>query len=74
MRLLTSAEFDQLGPQQRAVRSHQLQAVVRRYELEHRRRYRGPAALHAELARCAELHAEAAQPRDTLGRFARVAS
>ena len=74
MRTLTREQWAQLSPQQRAIRGHQLRAVVRRYELEHRMRYRGPAALHLELERAAELHREASQPRDALGRFARAAS
>jgi len=74
MRTLTRAEFAQLGPQQRVIRMNQLRAVVRRYELEHRRRYRGPVQLLEQLARVVELHATVEQPRDQRGRFARGAS
>lgn len=69
MRTLTREQWQQLSPQQRAIRGHQLRAVVRRYELEHRMRYRGPEGLRLELVRATQILHETDQPRDARGRF-----
>jgi len=73
MRTLTRAEFAQLSPMQRAVRSHQVRAVVGRYQAQHHARYHADESREV-LARAVAVHAAGDQLRDQRGRFARGAS